>query len=55
VAAKVVDLQVVILFQVLQNAVDPLDAESSPLLANQNRRFDANWLNMGETILDVLL
>ena len=55
VAAKVIDLQAVLLFQVLQNAIDPLDAESGTLLTYQNRRFDANGLDMSETILDILL
>jgi hypothetical protein len=55
VAAKVIDLQAVLLFQVLQNAVDPLDAESGTLLTNQNRRFNAYRLNMSKTILDMLL
>jgi hypothetical protein len=55
VTAKVVYLQVVLLFQILQNAVDPLDAECSALLTYQDRRFDAYGLDMGKTILDVLL
>jgi hypothetical protein len=54
-AAKVVYLQTVLVFKFLQNAVDPLDAESGTLLTNQNRRFNAYGLDMGKTILDVLL
>lgn len=37
VTAKVTDLQTVLLFQVFQNAVDPLDAESGTFLTNQDR------------------
>jgi hypothetical protein len=55
VTAEMIDLQAVLLFQVLQNAVDPLDAESGTLLTYQNRRFNAYGLDMDKTILDVLL
>jgi hypothetical protein len=55
VAAKVIDLQTVLSLQILQNAIDPLYAESGTLLTNQNRRFNADRLDMGKTILDVLL
>jgi hypothetical protein len=54
-AAKVIDLQAVLLFQVLQNAVDSLDAESGTFLTYQDRRFNANRLNMSKTVLDMLL
>ena len=55
VTAKVTDFQTVLLFQVFQNAVDPLDAESGTFLTNQDRLFNADRLDMGKTILDVLL
>jgi hypothetical protein len=55
VTTKVVDLQTVLLFQILKNAIDPLDAESGTFLTNQNRRFDAYGVDMGKTVLDVLL
>jgi hypothetical protein len=55
VTAKVIDFQTVLLFQILQNAIDPLDAESGTLLTNQDRRFNAYRLNMSKTILDMLL
>ena len=55
VATEMVDLQAVLTFQILQNAVDSLDAESGTLLTYQNRRFDAYGMYMIETVLDVLL
>ena len=55
VTTKVVDLQAVLLLQVFQDGIDPLDAESCTLLTYQDRRFNAYGLYMSEAVLDMLL
>lgn len=50
-----VDLQAVLLLQVFQDGIDPLDAESCTLLTYQDRRFNAYGLYMSEAVLDVFL
>jgi hypothetical protein len=55
VATKVVDLQAVLAFQLLQDGINPLDAISCSLLTYQDRRFNAYGLYMSEAVLDVFL
>ena len=55
VAAEMVDLQAVLLLDLLQDNVNPLDSEDSPFLAYKNVAVHASGLDMLKAVLDVSL